>query len=313
MAIKVSVTVPVYNTSKYLRKCLDSLKNQQLEDIEFILVDDGSTDGSGQICDDYAAQDSRFKVIHQANGGLAAARQKGLDVASGKYVIVCDSDDWVEESIYKKLYEAAEKSCADIVICNYYMDYGNGERVKSGDGLYNAQNGYVDNREVLRKGTRSSWSKLIRRDLFGRANVEYQLGINLGEDALIMFKLMLANPKVVCIEDHLYHYRRLYGESTYTNQLKFSHIKQLSYIYTWLQENYSSADYRDILRQRALDIAFAALRASDCPDRYLKDFIKSELPWQKLLQGKPTLKVAMVGVEKIFPLSVARLLLKTLY
>ena len=235
MAIKVSVTVPVYNTSKYLRKCLESLKNQQLEDIEFILVDDGSTDNSGQICDEYAAQDIRFKVIHQANGGLASARQKGLEVASGKYVIVCDSDDWVEENIYERLYEAAEKSCADIVVCNYYMAYGNGKEVRSGDGLYNTRNGYADNREVLRKGTRSSWSKLIRRDLFCRANAGYQLGINLGEDALIMFKLMLANPKVVCIEDYLYHYRRLYGETTYTNQLKFSHIKQLSYINSLLQ------------------------------------------------------------------------------
>ncbi len=96
----VSVTVPVYNTSKYLRKCLDSLQSQTLKNIEFIIVDDGSTDDSGVICDEYAKSNPKFKVIHQKNGGLASARQTGLNHARGEYVIVCDSDERVEPDMY---------------------------------------------------------------------------------------------------------------------------------------------------------------------------------------------------------------------
>ena len=114
--IKVSVTVAVYNTSKYLRKCLDSLDVQSMQEIEFIVVDDGSTDGSGVICDEYARRNPKFKVIHQQHSGLAAARQTGMDNAKGEYVIVCDSDDWVEPEMYETLYNVAAESNADIAI-----------------------------------------------------------------------------------------------------------------------------------------------------------------------------------------------------
>ena len=104
---KVSVTVPVYNTAKYLDRCLSSLIEQTLQDIEIVLVDDGSTDGSDSICDSWAERDNRIKVIHQRNGGLWKARQTGLENATGEFIIVCDSDDWVDTSAYEKAYTKA--------------------------------------------------------------------------------------------------------------------------------------------------------------------------------------------------------------
>ena len=117
----VSVIIPVYNVEQYLRRCIDSVLAQTYTDLEIILVDDGSPDGSGAICDEYAAKDSRIKVIHQANAGVSAARNAGMDLASGEYLAFIDSDDFIEPEMYEQMLAAAEKTGADVVECNYRM------------------------------------------------------------------------------------------------------------------------------------------------------------------------------------------------
>ena len=107
----ISVIVPVYNVEKYLRQCLDSIINQTYRNLEIILVDDGSTDSSGIICDEYAQIDARIKVIHKENGGLSSARNAGLDVCTsgGDFIAFVDSDDWLEPDMYERLYETSKK------------------------------------------------------------------------------------------------------------------------------------------------------------------------------------------------------------
>lgn len=308
----ISVTVPVYNTSKYLRHCLDSLKAQTLQEIEFILVDDGSTDDSGKICDEYAEKDSRFRVIHQTNGGSSKARQTGLDNASGEYVIVCDSDDWVEPNMYESLYSRAKESDADIVVCGYISEYNDGRSIPT-QYWFKENDGIVDNNDYLRHGAHSSWIKLIRRSVFELSGASYVPGINLGEDALIVYKYMRVNPKIVQIRGNFYHYRRLFGENTYTNSLKMTQINQLLYIYNWLNENYSDEDYADIRCQRAIDIAFAFLRVTDTDAKAMSDFLKKELTWSAFFKGNISLKRLVVYAQKILPLSLSKLLIKKLY
>ena len=126
MKPKVSIIVPVYNVEKYLDRCMESLLNQTLKDIEIILVDDGSPDNCPQMCDDYAKTDSRVKVVHKANAGLGYARNSGLDVASGEYVAFVDSDDYVDTKIYESLLLEAENSGADVVFCKYYTEQTDG-------------------------------------------------------------------------------------------------------------------------------------------------------------------------------------------
>lgn len=111
----ISIVVPVYNVEKYLVRCLDSIINQSIREIEIILVDDGSTDISGDICDKYALQDERIKVIHKENGGLVSARQAGIKVASGQYIGFVDSDDWIESNMFQSLYKEAVLNNADAV------------------------------------------------------------------------------------------------------------------------------------------------------------------------------------------------------
>ncbi|MGI6117416.1 MAG: glycosyltransferase family 2 protein [Bilifractor sp.] len=119
MEQKVSVIVPIYNEKKYLGKCVDSLRKQTLQEIEIILVDDGSTDGSGELADELARQDSRIRVVHRENGGLGPARSTGLDHARGRYAAFVDSDDWVRPRMYEKLYAKAEEKSADIVVSGH--------------------------------------------------------------------------------------------------------------------------------------------------------------------------------------------------
>lgn len=308
----ISVTVPVYNTSKYLRKSLDSLKAQTLKDIEFILVDDGSTDECGSICDEYAVQDQRFRVIHQKNGGLAAARQTGLENAQGEYLIVCDSDDWVEPDMYEKLYSKAKETNADIVLCGYYAEYDNGKSMPV-QTVFNERNGYVDNDDLIRRGAGSSWVKLVRKSLFEKTKSSYEYGINLSEDALIVYKLMRGNPKVVQINESLYHYRRLYGGQSYTNNIKMDHILQLRFTYNWLKDHYIEAKYQPLIHQKALDIAFACLRVNNLDREYIDSFMKNELPWKSLLATKVTAKSIVSMALKTIPLPLVRFCVRSLY
>ena len=121
----LSIIVPVYNVEQYLGKCLDSIKNQSFKDFEAILIDDGSTDGSGAICDEYAARDNRFKVIHQENKGVSNARNVGLELAIGQYFGLIDADDQIEPDMYENMISTAKEYMADIVTCDYRQINGN--------------------------------------------------------------------------------------------------------------------------------------------------------------------------------------------
>ncbi len=310
--MNVTVTVPIYNTSKFLRQCLDSLAAQTLREIEFILVDDGSTDDSGAICDEYVAKDSRFRVFHQKNGGSAAARQTGLDNSHGEYVIVCDSDDWVEPMMYEKLHRKAIETGADMVLCGYVAEYVE-NRSELKQTVFKETDGIVDNFDLLSRGANSSWVKLIRKSLFESTGSTYEPGINLSEDSLIMYKLMKGNPKVVQIRENLYHYRRQFGGETYTNNVRMEHIRQLEFTYRWFKENYTNPEYRPLIHQRALDLVFACMRVSQLDKSFLRDFLRSELTWLTMISANISLKALITMSLKTLPMGLVKQIIGFLY
>ena len=126
-APKVSIIVPVYKAEKYLHRCVDSILAQTFTDFELLLIDDGSPDNSGTICDRYAAADPRVHVFHKPNGGVSSARQCGLDNAQGEYTIHADPDDWVEPDMLQELYTEAQRTNADMVICDFLQECANGK------------------------------------------------------------------------------------------------------------------------------------------------------------------------------------------
>lgn len=212
---KLSVIVPVYNTEKYLRECIDSILAQTFTDFELILVNDGSTDGSGAICDEYAEKDPRIQVIHQENGGITVARKSGVRVARGEYVTFVDSDDWIDQEMYRIML-AGES--ADIVICNMIRFRNNDMfEIKCcvNPGLYDKQKlqdtfyptMLFDFDRCQPAVHPSLCNKLIRCEIIRNVINNVADGITYGEDALCSYACMLDAEKIHVMAQGLYYYR----------------------------------------------------------------------------------------------------------
>ena len=202
----ISVIVPVYNVEKYLRRCLDSIMNQTYGNLQIILIDDGSTDSSGVICDEYAGKDSRFEVHHKANAGVAEARNDALDYVKGKFVGFSDADDYLEADIFMQLYDAITEANADMAVCGYYEEYPDRTEPRGTEGdrvIYNKQEAYTD---YFRMGGRigsGCWNKLISAEAL--KGIRYKKYV-MGEDVEMLCRTLDNCNRVVCIPSPGYHY-----------------------------------------------------------------------------------------------------------
>lgn len=209
----ISVIVPVYNVEEYICRCIDSLLAQTYPHIEVILVNDGSTDNSGKICDEYAAKDSRIKVVHQPNGGVSAARQTGIDAATGEYTIHADPDDWVEADMLQELVTKAQEENADMVICDYYTEDKDGSHYcnqNPGEDL-NAKN--VLKKILLQQLHGSCCNKLVSRVCYN--GITFSPGhLCILEDEVFNIKVLARGRGKVCyLPKAYYHYRTTNEES----------------------------------------------------------------------------------------------------
>lgn len=163
----ISVVVPIYQVEKYLHRCVESIRNQSVKDIEIILVDDGSPDDCPRICDELAAIDKRIRVLHKKNGGLSSARNAGVDLATGEYVFYLDSDDYIESTTFEELLAVQKSTEADIVLCNYYYSYPDHEMAANLDFNETAILSTYEAMEALVSGRiqNFAWGKLTRREI----------------------------------------------------------------------------------------------------------------------------------------------------
>lgn len=204
----ISIIVPVYNMEAYLERCMASIQGQTYENLEIILVDDGSTDRSGQLCDAYAREDARVKVVHKPNGGLSDARNAGLAVAAGVYIGYVDSDDWIEPDMYERMYRACAETGSQLAVCRYFSERGGAADVEGGTGAV-----VPLSREALLKIYicgheqyviyNSVWSKLFHRDLVG--DMRFPKGRN-SEDIMYTTRAFCRLSKAVYLDVSLYHY-----------------------------------------------------------------------------------------------------------
>ncbi len=203
----ISVIVPVYNTQPYLDKCIQSILNQKYQNLEIILVDDGSTDGSSEKCDFYALNDPRIQVIHKQNGGQASARNVALDICHGDYIGFVDSDDWIEPDMYSELLQYMEKYGAKLAVCGRYDAYEGVDEKTIGKCF--GENGVFLSYDILPKmaiGQISDFSvcdKLHHRDLW--ENIRFPEG-EIYEDFAVMYKVLLAAETVVLCDKPFYVY-----------------------------------------------------------------------------------------------------------
>lgn len=206
---KISVIVPVYNLEKELPRCLESILAQTYPDIEIIAVDDGSSDGSRQVLEDFAARDSRVKAIFKENGGVTSARLRGVEEATGDWIGFVDGDDEVEPQMYERLLSNAEKYDADISHCGYQMVFADGRVNFFHDtGCIRKQDRTLGIRDLL-EGTLVEpglWNKLYRRELFNGLTERMDHTIRINEDLLMNYYLFSAAKKAVFEDRCPYHY-----------------------------------------------------------------------------------------------------------
>lgn len=204
----ISIIVPIYNVEKYLDKCIKSILEQTFNDFELILINDGSTDKSGDICEYYKEKDKRIKVVNKENGGVSSARNAGLDIAEGKYIGFVDPDDWIDVNMYERMYKEIMTNNADIVVCDFVREYEdkiNKKKLKETKYEVNIFNNIQALKQLYKvKYTYVvAWNKLYKRELFN--NIRYKDGF-ICEDEFIIHHLLYKSVKTIYISEILYHY-----------------------------------------------------------------------------------------------------------
>ena len=208
-----SIIVPVYNIEMFLPRCIESILSQTCSDFELILIDDGSTDSSGMICDEFADQDSRIRVFHKENGGVSSARNVGLDHAYGKYVVFVDSDDYIEEDYLERFSHFDD---ADIIITGYIIEKEN--NVEQGYRRFTPE---LINQKDFSKAFVGGifnyvWAKAIKRDVVLDCNARFDESLDVSEDTIFMIDLLPKTEKVIVLDNCDYHYVK-YFHLTLTN------------------------------------------------------------------------------------------------
>ncbi|WP_049895883.1 glycosyltransferase family 2 protein [Oribacterium sp. NK2B42] len=255
---KVSVIVPVFNNERTLQKCVDTIIQQTMDEIEIILVDDGSTDGSPLLCDEISNLHDNIKVIHKENGGLVSARKSGLKEATGEYVGYVDSDDWIEPQMYERLYGIAQNHDVDMVSSGYIFE-GNYQSYEydtvdegeyRGIGLKELREKTIYNMQVQDLGLRGSLCcKLFRRENLKKAQLSIPDTISYSEDKACVLMFMLNCESVYVVKDCFYHY--VLNKESMTMEPKKDYLVKINEVYKYFSSLYDHPNFSDDMRIQA--------------------------------------------------------------
>ena len=294
----ISVIVPIYNVAPYLYQCIDSIINQTYKNLDIILVDDGSTDASGYICDEYAKQDSRIVVVHQKNQGLICARKLGVNIAKGEYIAFVDGDDWVEPQMYENLLNVMIKTNADFIDSNYikrqinnkldympnrnlpYITYVN-EDIRS----ELIKNMLLDNISENNYISPSIWSKLIKKDILKKAQQFIDNKISYGEDLICTLYLIQFSNVIAYTDTYFYNYRIRDGSITKQNNL----VNIVSELFNMMKEIYKFFDeynynYQNFANYRV--IKSLLMYSNTAQDNLCKNYPLYRFPDKEILKNK---------------------------
>ncbi|MBO5469682.1 MAG: glycosyltransferase family 2 protein [Lachnospiraceae bacterium] len=247
----VSVIIPVYNVQDYLDKCIDSIVNQTYNNLQIIIVDDGSTDNSGRLCDNWAKEDGRILIIHKENGGLSDARNEGLKYVKGEYIVFVDSDDYIHRNMIYEMLQNINQYACEIAICNRYYEFS--------DGLRKLRYGYrkelvimdvqkaVQELLLCRYFDMAAWAKMFKFSLF--ENIRFPKG-KLSEDYYIMYLLFSKAKRIVYFDTPLYYYLQRNGSISKNVKLNLDYVEAARQ-----QRDFVSQNYPDL--SELADIAYA--------------------------------------------------------
>lgn len=269
----ISIIIPVYKVEKYLEKCIKSVLSQTYKNLQIILVDDGSPDNCGNICDDYARVDNRIEVIHKANGGLSDARNVGLKAARGEYIGFVDSDDYVSNEMFENLYNTLISNDVDVSICNFYIVIDNKNIIKNADNGVKIYNKLEILKEILldKKIQSYAWNKLYKRELF--KDIEYPVGKKY-EDIGTTFYILEKCSKISVSGSPEYYYITR-GDSIVNNNTEGTVIDYISLIsdrYDYIDKKYKELKkYNDFYITKTLITAYTdAYHLKNNSEEFLK-------------------------------------------
>ena len=284
---KISVIVAVYKAEAYIHRCVDSLLAQTFADFEVLLVDDGSPDRSGEICDEYARKDRRVRVFHKENGGVSSARQCGLDNAEGEYTIHADPDDWVEPNMLEELYAKAKEDNADIVLCDYYM-----YKAKSRYRRQTPRNTLPQTllKQYLHHRLHGSLcNKLIKRELYSLYDIKFPVDMILREDMFVVCNLMMHPVKVTYLNKAYYHYDYSANNNSLVRTPSLKTYQSTVDFINYFSERWVEQDVKEEFYQMKLNTKRLALAANVLsPDALRK--LYSEINERLIREGKNSLK-----------------------
>ncbi len=272
----VSIVIPIYNVEKHLKDCVNSVISQTYPDLQIILVNDGSTDSSGHICDTFAKIDNRVQVIHKTNGGLSDARNVGTSIANGDFIFFLDSDDYLENNAIQVLLQNQELHCADVVVCNYFYTYNNHEDTGENDaGTFSKE--IAIKRLMSGEIQTFAWGKLIRTRIAQKHR--FPVGL-LFEDHFWTHLIFQDSNTIACISQPLVHYRQLPSSISHTfTEKRLDIIKGWEARISFLREKYPQL-LSPYLNRCAHDIALLAwLTLTQMPHnrhgfKLIREFIK---------------------------------------
>lgn len=242
----LSIIIPVYNAEKYLKRCIDSIISSTYSNLEIIMVDDGSKDQSGSICDEYSEKDNRCRVYHTNNRGQAAARNFGLQHTSGDYITFVDDDDWIDNSMYEKLINTAIATESTVTGCSTLKEYSDGSTRNEFEGRLSGQvSGKSCNLDILYQNKMSwgsLWNKIFNRKIF-RGGYTFPEGEQL-EDYFVIIKIFNEEKNIYFLNEPLYHYTVREDSQSHKcfSEEKLSIIKMASEIQTYITENSSDKE-----------------------------------------------------------------------
>lgn len=285
--VRISVIVPVYNVEAYLNRCVDSILAQTYQNLEIILVDDGTKDACDQICDAYAEQDPRIRVIHKPNGGLSSARNAGIDIATGEYLAFVDSDDWIEPDTYAHLLSAAQRYDVKLVCAGRYdVSSATGEKKK---GLCPPREEVVTGVEMSRRiflwehMDSAAWDKLYHRSLF--REIRFPVG-KIVEDVPIMYRIALDSGRVAMCDKPVYNYFHRPGSITTAkiSEKTFHFSEHTAGVYAYIREHHPEIEQEArYFRVRSLVYSVISVDLAAAEDR--KKFASVCRQLRKLLRG----------------------------
>lgn len=273
----VSVIIPVYNVEKFLNRCVDSILSQTYKNIEIILVDDGAQDSSPQICDEYAHKDIRVKVIHKNNGGLASARNAGLKVAKGDYILFVDSDDWIKDITVEELLNIAVKNQVDFVrfipVSAGYPDRPDGTPINFGtedfmeDGVYNKEKMIRDiyprlfvTPQLTMGPIVAAWRSLYNRKFLVDNNLYFDEEVKYSEDAIFSAKVVYNSNKFYYIKGG-YYYNYFYNTSSITKSFKKDRWNVCKILSSTFKKEFGNKSDYDFSKQLHLEDIYNVLNA----------------------------------------------------